>query len=286
MSFVITGASGQLGRRAAELLLENVDAKDVVLLTRRPESLSDFAARGADVRFADFGDPSSLGAAFAGASRVLLISTDVVGERVEGHVAAIAAAVEAGASHIAYTSIPNTSEANPAAVVPDHAATEAALRDSGAAWTFLRNALYSEFKIPELQGAVAASAYTYNSGDGTSAYVSREDCSAAAVAVLRGGPSEHGGKAYDITGAESFTGAALAALFASVSGQEVAPNPVDDDAYIAGLESHGIPAGAARLIASFGRAIREGALDQLSGDVAALTGRAPIALRDVLSAAA
>jgi NAD(P)H dehydrogenase (quinone) len=287
MSFVITGASGQLGRHAAELLLENVDAKDVVLLTRRPESLSDFAARGADVRFADFGDPSSLGAAFAGASRVLLISTDVVGERVAGHLAAVRAAVEAGASHIAYTSIPNTSESNPAAVVPDHAATEAALRDSGVAWTFLRNALYSEFKIPEFQGAVAAGAYTYNSGDGTSAYVSREDCSAAAaVAVLRGGPEAHGGKAYDITGAESFTGAELAALFASVSGQEVAPNPVDDDAYIAGLESHGIPAGAARLIASFGRAIREGALNQRSGDVEALTGRAPIALRDVLSAAA
>jgi NAD(P)H dehydrogenase (quinone) len=285
MSFVITGASGQLGRRAAELLLETTDAADVVLLTRKPESLSDFAARGAEVRFADFGDPSSLEAAFAGASGVLLISTDVVGERVAGHLAAVRAAVDAGASHIAYTSIPNTSESNPAAVVPDHAATEAALRDSGVAWTFLRNALYSEFKIPEFQGAVAASAYTYNTGDGTSAYVSREDCAAAAAAVLAGGPGEHGGKAYDITGAESFSGAGLAALFASVSGKDVEAISVDDDAFIAGLESHGLPAGVARLIASFGTAIREGALDQLSTAVQDLTGRAPIALRDVLASA-
>lgn len=285
MSLVITGASGNLGRRAAELLLDRHDAADVVLLTRNPDSLSDFAARGADVRFADFGDPSSLSAAFAGASGVLLISTDVVGERVEGHVAAIDAAVAAGASHIAYTSIANPTPSNAAAVVPDHAATEQALRDSGVAWTFLRNGLYSEFKIPEYQGAVATGAYTYNTGDGASAYVSREDCAAVAAAVLHGGPSEHGGKAYDITGAELFTGAQLAELFASISGKEVAANPVDDATYIAGLEAHGIPAGAAQLIASFGKAIREGQLNQVSTAVQDLTGRAPIALREVLAAA-
>lgn len=285
MSLVITGASGNLGRRAAELLLDRHDAADVVLLTRNPDSLSDFAARGADVRFADFGDPSSLSAAFAGASGVLLISTDVVGERVEGHVAAIDAAVAAGASHIAYTSISNPTPSNAAAVVPDHAATEQALRDSGVAWTFLRNGLYSEFKIPEYQGAVAAGVYTYNTGDGASAYVSREDCAAVAAAVLQGGPSEHGGKAYDITGPEAFTGAQLAELFASISGKEVAANPVDDATYIAGLEAHGIPAGAAQLIASFGKAIREGQLNQVSTAVQDLTGRAPIALREVLAAA-
>jgi NAD(P)H dehydrogenase (quinone) len=284
MSLVITGASGQLGRRAAELLLEQHDPSDVVLLTRNPDGLADLAARGADVRRADFGDPASLPAAFADATRVLLISTDVVGERVEGHSAAIDAAVAAGASLIAYTSIPNTTEANPAAVVPDHAATEQALRDSGVGWTFLRNALYSEYRIPELQGAAASGTFAYNSGDGASAYVSREDCAAAAVAVLLGG-DEHAGKAYDITGAEAFTGAQLAELYASVSGRPVQAAPVDDATFVAGLEAHGIPAPAAQLIASFGRAIREGQLDQVSTAVQDLTGRAPVALRDVLAAA-
>jgi uncharacterized protein YbjT (DUF2867 family) len=42
MSIVITGASGNLGRRTAELLLETdgVNAADVVLLTRSPNKLS------------------------------------------------------------------------------------------------------------------------------------------------------------------------------------------------------------------------------------------------------
>jgi hypothetical protein len=39
------------------------------------------------------------------------------------------------------------------------------------------------------------------------------------------------------------------------------------------------------LIVSFGRAIREGYLDQRSGDVEALTGRAPRRVADVLTTA-
>ena len=131
MTIAITGASGQLGRRAAELLLDAVAPGEVVLITRSPDGLADLAARGADVRHGDFGVPGSLPDAFAGVDRVLLISTDVVGQRVEGHRAAITAAATAGVRHIAYTSIPQPVADNPAAVVPDHAATEEALRDSG-----------------------------------------------------------------------------------------------------------------------------------------------------------
>ena len=88
-----------------------------------------------------------------------------------------------------------------------------------------------------------------------------------------------------IEGTATDTGAQLAELYASVSGQPVKAAPVDDATFIAGLESHGIPAPAAQLIASFGRAIRDGRLDQVSTAVQDLTGRAPIALRDVLAAA-
>jgi NAD(P)H dehydrogenase (quinone) len=236
------------------------------------------------VRFGDFDRVDSLADAFAGASRVLLISTDAVGARIQQHQNAIDAAKAAGASLIAYTSIPNPVPENPAAVVPDHAATEEALRASGVAWTFLRNALYAEYRIPEAQGALAGGTFAHNQGDGVSAYVSREDCAAAAVAVLTGGDM-HANKAYDITGAQAFSGADLAELYASVGGAAVKAVRVDDDAFVAGLVSHGIPDGAAQLIASFGRAIREGQLDAVSGDVEALTGRAPVALRDVLTPA-
>jgi NAD(P)H dehydrogenase (quinone) len=287
MSLIITGASGNLGRRTAELLLDTagVQPADVVLITRSPDKLADLAARGAEVRRGDFADPSTLSEAFAGATRVLIVSTDDMDTRVAQQGAAIDAARAAGAQLIAYTSIPNPDPANnPATVVASHAATEQAIRDSGVPFTFLRNALYSEYRIPEAQGALAQGVFAYNSGDGATAYVSREDCAAAAAAVLAGG-DEHANTSYDITGPEALTGAALAALYASVGGSEVAAVAVDDAAFIAGAVEHGLPQPVAEMLASFGRAIREGQLDQLTGDVQAITGRPPVSLAHVLEAA-
>ena len=283
MSLIITGASGNLGRRAAELLLdtEGVDAADVVLITRDPSKLDDLAARGVTVRFGDFDDASSLPAAFAGATRVLIVSTDVVGRRVPQQQRAIDAAKAAGAKLIAYTSIPNPVEDNPAGVVPDHAATERALADSGVAYTYLRNALYAEYRVPEAQHAIATGRFEHDTGDGATAYVSREDCAAAAAAVLAGG-DEHANKAYTITGPELLDADGLAKVYASVGGTAVEAVAVDDEAFGAGLVAAGVPKVAVPLIVSFGVAVREGKLADLTDDVETLTGRAPRPLAEVL----
>jgi NAD(P)H dehydrogenase (quinone) len=86
MSLIITGASGELGRRTAELLLktDGVDPADVVLVTRSTDKLADLAARGAQVRRGDFDDPATLPGAFAGATRVLVISTTEIGTEAGG----------------------------------------------------------------------------------------------------------------------------------------------------------------------------------------------------------
>jgi NAD(P)H dehydrogenase (quinone) len=285
MSLVITGASGHLGRRTAELLLETdgVSAADVVLLTRSPDKLADLAARGAQVRHGDFADPDTLLAAFAGATRVLLISIDAGSGRVDQHKAAIEAAKTAGAGLIAYTSYPNPDpDRNPASVVSDHAATEAAILSSGVPYVFLRNAVYSEYVGSfSTQSPLTAGAFVHNFGVGASAYVSREDCAAAAAAVLACG-EEHANKTYDIAGPEALTGNDLAALYASVGDIEVKAVSVDDATWIADAVAHGLPEQAAQNVASFGKAIREGALNQRSGDVEHLTGRKPVSVGDVL----
>src|SRR4051812_5516944 len=76
-TILVTGASGHLGRRVIELLLEsNID--HVIAATRTPEKLAHLIARDVEVRKADFDDPSTLAAAFDGVDRLLLISTDVL----------------------------------------------------------------------------------------------------------------------------------------------------------------------------------------------------------------
>lgn len=282
MTVAVTGASGHLGRKVADLILDRLDPDEVVLLTRAPETLRAHAARGAQVRRADFDDPGTLARAFAGVDRVLLISAVDLDRRVAQHRAAIDAARAAGARHVIYTSIPIPTEENPAAVTPSHRATEQALRDSGLAWTFLRNNLYAEYQVPVVAQAIAAGRLVTSSGAGRIAYVSRDDCAAAAAAVLA--ENGHEGRAYDITGPQAVGAEELAALAAELSGRPVEVVHVDDDAMIAGMIAGGVPEPGARVIVSFAGAARQGVLGTVTGAVRDLTGTAPRSLRDVLAA--
>jgi NAD(P)H dehydrogenase (quinone) len=282
MVVAITGASGHLGRKTAELVLDRLDPGDIVLLTRTPEALADLADRGATVRRADFDEPQTVLDALPGVERMLLISGVELGHRVQQHRAAIDAAQQAGVRHVLYTSIPNPVQQNPAGVVPDHAATEAALKASGLAWTFLRNNVYAEFQVPTAEQAIAAGRLVTNAASGRAAYVSRDDCAAAAAAVLSS--AGHENTSYDITGPESVSAEDLAAVAGEIAGREIEVVHVDDDAWVAGLTGAGVPDDAARLYASFGASTRDGFLETVSSAVENLTGEAPRSLRTVLTA--
>ena len=282
MTIAITGASGGLGRAVADLVLQIVDPREGVLTTRRPEALADLAERGAEVRRADFADAGTLSAAFAGVDRLLLISTDAVGSRLDQQRAAIAAAAGAGVAHVVYTSVPEPVPANPALVVPDHGGTEQALRDSGLRWTMLRNNLYAHMQVPGIEQAAAAGRLVTNTGTGGAAYVTREDCAAAAAAVLT--QDGHEDRAYDITGPEAVSATGFVALAREIAGREVELVDVDDAAYAAGLRAAGLPDVAAELITSFGASIRDGFLATVSSAVPDLTGRPATPLADVVRA--
>jgi NAD(P)H dehydrogenase (quinone) len=280
----ITGASGQLGRRTAELVLAQCAPRELILATRTPGTLADLAARGADVRYADFDEPLSLKAAFAGAERLLLISATDLERRVAQHEAAIGAAKAAGVRHVIYTSGLKPAPPNPAAVAASHYATEQALAASGLAWTVLRNSLYADYQVAEAKRAVETGVLVHNRGGGSVAYVARDDCAAAAAAVLLQGG--HAGLIYDITGSERYTADALAVLYAELGGRRVEARFIDDAAFVAGLVGDSAADDhlryGAELVASFGRAIRAGYVDACSDAVEKLTGRRARSLREVL----
>jgi NAD(P)H dehydrogenase (quinone) len=282
VTVAVTGASGHLGRKVADLLLEHLAPSEVILLTRTPDALRAYSERGAVVRSADFNERASLAAAFSGAERALLISALDFERRAGQHRAAIEAAKAAGVRHVVYTSIPEP-EGNPAAASPSHYATELAARDSGLAWTFLRNNLYADFQVPVVAQASASGQLVTSAGDGRVAYVSRDDCAAASVAVLV--QDGHEEKAYDITGPQAIGPQEVAALAAELGGRPVEVVPVDDDALLAGMIANGVPDTAAPILLSFVVAAREGFLDSVSSAVEELAGKSPTSLRDVVIAA-
>ena len=282
MTIAITGAAGHLGRLTAQLVLDGAPADEVVLVTRRPDELADLVAAGAVVRHGDFDQPDALPQAFAGVDRLLLISADTVGQRVRQHTAAVAAAAAAGVGHVIYTSIVNAGSELPLVVSHEHGATEHAIREHGLRWTALRNGLYAEFQIGAAARAAASGTLVHNNGDGATAYVSRDDCAAAAAAVLT--TDGHEDVAYDITGPELFTQAQLAALVSEIVGRPIEAVAIGDDEATQNLVAAGLPAEAAAAYASFGTAVREGVLGGVSSAVRDLTGRDPRSVRDVLVA--
>ncbi len=144
MTLLVTGASGHLGRLVVEALLERgTPAADVVAIARTPESISDLADRGVEVRRADYADPASLDAAFAGVDRLLFVSGSEVGQRIAQHANVIDAAKRAGVGFVAYTSI-TRADTSDLVLAAEHRATEELLAASGLPHALLRNSWYLE----------------------------------------------------------------------------------------------------------------------------------------------
>ncbi len=87
--FVVTAATGKLGGNAVEALLTKVPRDQVAVAVRAPDKATALAARGVEVRKADYADPSSLRSAFREGDKILFISSSEAGRRVEQHRAVI-----------------------------------------------------------------------------------------------------------------------------------------------------------------------------------------------------
>lgn len=295
MQIAITGASGQFARRAVELLLESMPAQDLILISRSPEKLQDFAARGCSVRKGDFDDRKGLTEALRGATRMLMISGTRVGFRAPQHTNAVEAAKAAGVAHVVYTSFIAADPGNPSMAVKDHVFTEALLGRSGLAWTALRDAQYSEAVRDAMAPMCIGSGRMISlARNGKMAFVCREDCVASAVAVLLG--EGHEGKVYNITGPELISYYQVSELMAEVAGRPVAFMDTDVDGMYAMFDAIGVPREPVDNLTvanfpwnsddmvSFEVAVRDGHFAIISDDVEHLTGRKPRSLGDLLQA--
>ncbi|WP_158841468.1 SDR family oxidoreductase [Saccharothrix deserti] len=278
---VVTGATGQLGRLVVEALVKKVPADQVVATVRDPQKAADLAALGVQVRTADYNEPSTLVEAFAGADKVLLISSSEVGRRVPQHAAVIDAAKAAGVSHLLYTSV-LYADTTSISLAPDHKATEELIRESGIPFTFLRNSWYTENYEQSVAQSLDFGAIVGSAGDGRVGGVPRIDYAEAAVAALTG--EGHEGKAYELAADEPFTYAELADAIARISGKTVAYQDVPADQHRGILVGAGLPDFVADMLVDADRAIAAGELASTSGDLRTLIGRPTTPLDEAVAA--
>jgi NAD(P)H dehydrogenase (quinone) len=276
-TLLVTGAAGHLGRAVVELLLGA--GQRVIAGTRDPSRVADLASKGAVVRKLDLDDPDTLPDAFLGVDRVLLVSTDRVGSRVQQHKNGITAAARAGVRHIAYTSLLGAPRSS-VGLAPEHVATERALAESGVGYTALRNSVYADLLIQSLQGAVASGQLVTARGQGGVSYITREDCARAAAAALSS--TFEGTRELELTGPEALTGDDLAQIASALTGRPVRHVSVPVSALVEGMVAHGLPEPVAEIYASFDTAAADGELAVVTPTFRELVGRPPQSVRDFL----
>lgn len=295
MKLVISGASGDLGRKVTALVLQERPASDLILLTRNPNALSDEAARGASVRQADFSQPASLATAMQGGDVLLLISTLSIGKRVEQHTHAINAARAAGIKHVIYTSSGGVQPQTPSLSGQEHYATEQVLLKSGLTYTLLRNTWYADVTpLLILPACLATGSFVASTGKGRVAPVAKSDCARAAAGVLLA-PEKHANAIYEITGPELFTFADLAHLMSEISGKPIGYVEVSHEEklkifdamgvqrdYEEGMMNANTNAWASNEMISYEMAIRQQFMSVCSRHVELITGKPALTMREVI----
>ncbi|GAB4102583.1 SDR family oxidoreductase [Micromonospora taraxaci] len=281
-TYAVTGATGRLGRLVIGQLLDSgVPAAEIAAVVRSPEKAADLAARGVEIRKANYDDPSTLPGAVAGVRRLLLISGDTPGQRVPQHTAVIDAAKLAGVERLVYTSILKAdTTTNPLA--PEHKATEEVLAASGLTYTVLRNGWYTENYTDQLPQYLGSGTILGATGGSKISAATRADYAAAAVAALT--REEAGNAVYEL-GGTSFTFDELAEAVTEVTGTPIAHRDLSAAELASALENVGLDAGTAGFVAALDHSIAIGELVTDSDDLSRLIGRPSTPLRDAIRAA-
>ncbi|BCJ68202.1 NAD(P)H-binding protein [Polymorphospora rubra] len=261
---VVSAASGALGRLVVERLLTRLPADQVGAAVRAPDRAADLAALGVDVRHGDYDDPASLRSAFAGARRLLLISSPELApdRRIRQQLGAVEAAVASGVRAVAYTSFLGA-DRDGGGLNAAHHATERAIVDSGLGYTILRHPFYTEaFVNAGLRAAAEAGRLVSGTGGRGLNTALRTDLAEAAVNVLT--DDDHLGRGYDLTG-PLWTYPQLARELGDVTGTKVEYH-----------EDAGAATGPMAFLEGLARA---GALERQTDDLRRVLGRPPTSLR-------
>ena len=263
----VTGSTGAVGGRvAARIARLGLTQRFIVRdINRAPEY------PGSSASMAAYEDGAGFARACKGVDTLFLVSAHESEDRMDAHVSAVDAAVEAGVSRIVYLSFLAAGPAATFTFARTHFFTEAHIRSTGVPYTFLRPGLYLDL-LPHWvddEGVVRGPA-----GDGRIAWVSRDDVADVATAVLTDpvviAASEE--TAYDVTGPEALSVGATVEKLGRLTGRSIRYVP---ETWEEALESRRATGAAEWEIegwASSYAAIAAGEMDVVADTVPDLTG--------------
>jgi uncharacterized protein YbjT (DUF2867 family) len=272
----VTGATGAVGGLVTHTLAGSDFRLDLRLLVRDPARAPDIDC---DVRACDYADEPAALAALTGVDLLFMVSAAEAADRRRQHRTFIRAAAAAGVRHLVYTSFAGAAADATFTLARDHHDTEAAIRESGMTFTFLRDNFYADLLpwFADRTGTIRGPA-----GDGRLSAVARADVADAAAAVLRD-PGPHADATYTLTGPEALTMTEIAARAGAALGRELRfEDQTVAEAYASRRATYDAEQWQLDAWVSTYTAIADGSCAEVTDDVRRLTGHPARTLEQAL----
>ncbi|MFC6053459.1 NAD(P)-dependent oxidoreductase [Acinetobacter sp. Ac_877] len=278
---LVTGATGQLGSSVISQLSKTTSKDQFSIFARDETKASKYKEQGIEVRIGDFDQISSLGYAFKGVTKLLLIST-MDFNRLEQHKNVIDAAKMAGVKHIIYTglAIQNIETSNVKDLMQSHFDTEKYIQASGLDFTFVRNTMYTD-AIPLIVGEKVFEQGVYlPGGDGKVPYALRREMGEAIANLLV--QENHENKTYNITGDVAYSYADIAQTLSQISNKNINYINADEAQFEQLLKDIQLPEFLIYLTKGTVIDIKQHQYEINSSDLKTLLGRSPLDLKSAL----
>ncbi len=262
---LVTGATGKVGSEAVRVLRER--DLPVRAFVRSAAKAQDLAGLGAEIAEGDLESVTSIDAALAGVTSVILVSPGAVAQ--EQNV--IASAARAAVGHV----VKVTSDASPDSPIARrrwHAEIEAALVASGLNYTLLRSNAYMQNFLALAPAIAQTDSFGSSTGTGRIGLVDARDVGAVAAAVAAT-PAEHVGQTYWLTGPELISYPDGAAVLSEVLGRPITYRETSFDDDKQAMMRVGIPEPVAQMNAQALGLVAAGDAAWLSDDVPSILGR-------------
>jgi uncharacterized protein YbjT (DUF2867 family) len=270
MTYLITGATGDVGSRVVECLLQRGE-RPRVFVRNETKARSRFGDR-VEIFVGDLADPASLRPALERVDALFLVNT---GPQIPPLDQAAAKVAKAGSvKHLVKLSSMDV-EQN-LAIGAWHERGEAAVRASGVPFTFVQPTGFMSNLLAWAPSIKAEGVVRASTGDGRRAFIHSDDIAAVATKALT--TREYVGESLPITGPEALNYAEVTAKLGAAIGRQLSFQPISDEEARQRYAATGASSPETEAHVSLWRAIREGRLAKITDNVERILGRKPIAM--------
>jgi uncharacterized protein YbjT (DUF2867 family) len=275
MTYLITGATGDVGSKVVDLLIQRGNRPRVYVRDAN-KAQSRFGNR-VDVCLGDLANAESLRTALKGVDGLFLVNSGPEIPLRDELAANIAKA--AGVRHLVKLSSMDVQQG--LAIGAWHERGEAAIRTSGIPFTFVQPTGFMSNLLAWADSIKKEGLVRSSTGDGKRAFIHSDDIAAVATEALT--TSNYLGQSLPITGPEALSFAEVTATIATAIGKQLTFQPISDEEARQRYSAISASTEETEAHVSLWRAIREGRLATVTDNVDRILGRKPIRLNQWLT---